>query len=204
MPSSGFNLIPQIIESVNILKPSSILDVGCGNGKYGFLCHEALYFWNNICPTIDAIEGYPNYIGKLQREIYNKIYIGEALSILKTIPDNSYDLVLAVEILEHFSKTEGIEFLQYLKRVGRNVILSCPKITKPQDAINDNSYEIHRSQWRQKDFGECVVLPNKYSLIIVIGPDRNKIKTEKVKKSIISKLMEIKSYVLQHRGLLEE
>lgn len=202
IPSSGFGLIPPIIEAVGVLKPHSILDVGCGNGKYGFLCHEVLHFWKGITPTIDAIEGHPGYIGPVQRDIYNEIYMAEALTTLRAMPSSSYDLILAIEVLEHFQKNDGIDLLRHFRRVSKNVILSCPKRTAPQGAIAGNEYEVHRSQWHLKDFGECVVLPDSDSWIIVMGPDRNKVKIEKAKRSIISNLMRIKSYV-RHGEILD-
>ncbi len=44
MPLSFAQAIPVIIEQVAHLKPSSILDVGIGFGKYGVLLREVLEF----------------------------------------------------------------------------------------------------------------------------------------------------------------
>jgi len=84
MPSSQFSQIPEILGIVHQISPNSILDVGCGNGKYGFLCRELLTYWKGKkTPQIDAIEIYDNYIGPLQKETYNTIFGGDAITWLK-------------------------------------------------------------------------------------------------------------------------
>lgn len=194
MPSSGFGQIGTVVDAVGVLEPHVLLDVGCGNGKYGFLCREFLYYSRGITPVIDAIEAFPDYIGPLQREVYDTIYISEATKQLRKFTSSSYDLVLAIEILEHFSREDGLEFLQELIRVGKHVIVSCPKRTATQGAFRGNDYEIHRSQWHLEDFkkmGDVTVLPDPDSQIVVIGPDARKVQVERIKFKILHRLVKL-------------
>jgi ubiquinone/menaquinone biosynthesis C-methylase UbiE len=46
MPTSYLNNIPDIITAIKSQNPKSILDVGCGFGKYGFLIREYLELWS--------------------------------------------------------------------------------------------------------------------------------------------------------------
>lgn len=177
MPSSRFGQIEVIIDAITKIGPKSVLDVGCGYGKYGFLIRESLNCWKEYNPEIDAIEVFSENIGDLQRSVYNNIYIGEALNILKDIEDNKYDLILAIDILEHFNKEDGLKFLNELKRVGKNVLISTPKMVLDQGAINNNSYEIHRSQWQELELlwiMNGISLNDKYSYIVVSGIDKSK------------------------------
>jgi len=117
MPSSHWYQLNEIMELIIFTQPKSILDVGIGFGKYGFLLREYLELYdgreeyNDWKRTIDGIEIFKNYITSLNKMIYDKIYIGDALDILPTL-DKKYDLILLVDILEHFDYDDGIRLLK--------------------------------------------------------------------------------------------
>ena len=46
MPSSAPNQINQIVQLMMIVKPQSLLDIGIGFGKFGFLAREYLELWD--------------------------------------------------------------------------------------------------------------------------------------------------------------
>jgi hypothetical protein len=79
MPSSHLYQIPTIIKIICGLKPDSILDIGCGFGKYGFLAREYLEIWQSRYQKsewvikIDCIEVYGPYLTELPQYIYFKI-----------------------------------------------------------------------------------------------------------------------------------
>ncbi|MBW2991727.1 glycosyltransferase family 1 protein, partial [Candidatus Woesearchaeota archaeon] len=84
MPTSSPHQINEIMGEIMELDPSSILDIGVGFGKYGFLCREYLELWdyNNKRygewkREIDGIEVYEDYITDIQRKVYNNIFIGD-------------------------------------------------------------------------------------------------------------------------------
>jgi 2-polyprenyl-3-methyl-5-hydroxy-6-metoxy-1,4-benzoquinol methylase len=182
MPSSQMNQIPKIVSIVEggYFKPEKILDCGAGNGKYGFLFREILQHWHNLNPQIDAIEGHREYIGDLQCEIYDDIYTGEAIKVLEIMDKNEYDLILAIDILEHFEKDEGKDFLFELSRVGKNVLVSTPKNPIIQKDICDNPLEIHRSRWTIKELKFWLEPPFKIikepmNHIVLSGPAVNQL-----------------------------
>jgi hypothetical protein len=45
MPTSDVCNVPSILTVVGNLQPQSILDIGCGFGKYGMLMREYLELW---------------------------------------------------------------------------------------------------------------------------------------------------------------
>ena len=51
---------------------------------------------------IDCIEAFEKYITPAHKYIYNNIYIGNATGILPAL-DHHYDLILMVDVLEHFT-----------------------------------------------------------------------------------------------------
>src|SRR6266702_657302 len=95
MPSSRPNTVPTVIHLVRQLQPRSILDVGVGFGKWGHLFREytdiqeaerdpARYQRHNWQVKIDGIEGYPDYLTEMHRYLYNEIYTGDALEVMKS------------------------------------------------------------------------------------------------------------------------
>ena len=172
MPSSYPENIPLIIQTIARFKPKSVLDVGLGNGKYGFLMRE--YFgkrphpeegsWQEI-PKIDGIEIFESYITNLQKLIYNEIFIGNALEM--KIGD--YDMYLLVDVIEHWKKEEAIKLVERLIRKG-NVLISTPKDNTPQNANDGNEWGRHISYWRIGDFSKYNFedISNNISTIVVL------------------------------------
>ncbi len=146
-----------------LLKPQSLLDIGIGFGKFGFLAREYLEIWDGRNTygdwqrRIDGIEANPDYVTDLQRQIYDNIYIGDALKVLPTL-DHIYDLIIMVDVLEHFTPEDGQKLFSECRRKSRSILISTPKVVTAQDDVFNNEYERHRSQWQMENF----VAPVKY------------------------------------------
>lgn len=153
MPSSHHEQIPKIVWFSCLLRPEKVLDAGFGFGKYGFLLREYLevplgrYDPADWRVRIDGIEAYAPYVHELQRAIYDTIHIGDALAILKKMPAAAYDLILAIDVLEHFTKEDGGAFIAECRRVGANTLISTPIEPMRQEAWYGNEFETHRSKW---------------------------------------------------------
>ena len=116
MPTSNIDAVPIVLKTVRRLKPTSILDIGIGFGKYGLLFREYLdvqklqngfsgVLSDHFSTRIDGIEIFDKYISTIQRNIYNNIYIGDAAQLIERL--ESYDVVFLSDIIEHFEKTTG-------------------------------------------------------------------------------------------------
>ena len=95
--------------------PSSLLDIGLGNGKIGFLARDLLdtilgqrYKKEEWEIRIDGVEVFPDYIQEFQKAIYDNIIIGDAFDVID--PLGSYDLIFLGDVLEHFEKKEPSSF----------------------------------------------------------------------------------------------
>ncbi len=125
MPFSQSTQLSSIVGFLEEFKPTSLLDVGVGMGQYGFLARtnlENVQLFNvngnqasqrEKCDwqiRIDGIEAFNTYHTVVHDYAYNKIYWDDALTVLPDLKDNSYELVIAIDILEHFTTEEGIEF----------------------------------------------------------------------------------------------
>ena len=158
MPTSSPDQINEILQLVLRLKPESILDIGVGFGKYGFLCRE--YLDNGFGAEgagsnrkrIDGIEINDKYITSLQKQIYDNLHIGQAKDILPKL-DKYYDVILLVNVLEYLPKEEGLELIKLCRDRGRNVIVST--LRKPADeftGLYGHEYAGIKSIWNEKDF----------------------------------------------------
>ena len=182
MPFSQSSQISTIVGFIEEINPASILDVGTGMGQYGFLARNSLEHANLFRVEgaqasqrpkqewrvrIDGIEAFPTYLTPVHEYVYNRILTGDALDLLPGIGDGAYELVLAVDILEHFTKPDGLRFLAELRRVAqRAVLVSTPKEFHSQE-IEANPYENHRSHWsdaelKREGYGEILANPESW------------------------------------------
>jgi len=149
LPSSRWDNIPDIIYALRKIKPKSILDVGCGFGKWGFLAREYLDVWDGNYykdkwqTRIDAVEIFPQYIQPWHKIIYDNIFIGDIQEILL----EEYDLIIACDVLEHIPEERVSAVMQRLRHWATSLIVSVPLGIRPQGKEFDNEFEIHRSTW---------------------------------------------------------
>lgn len=192
MPSSHLYQIQTIIELMLFTNPSSILDVGIGFGKYGFLAREYLELWNTDQPygkwtrRIDGIEAFPDYITPAHRFIYNNIYVGNAVEAIASL-DTHYDLLLLIDVVEHFEYKEGIELLRLCKDRSRNVLVSTPKDMGKQESLFGNPHEQHKFQWTMQHFGkgpDVCFLDNDYSLLCYSGEYAQRLKRARINRAV--------------------
>ena len=182
MPSSRPDLIPFVLKFVMQLNPRSILEIGTGFGKYGFLFREYLAIWaaaadpKRLDPAnwqvqIDGIECHEPYIGELQRQIYNRLIIGDAQVEIDKL--GSYEFIFLGDVIEHFPKKEGMKLLQKcLKHCTRMIMVTTPNYFNPQGAEYGNDKETHHCLWTREDFdvfsgSETYLIENRYNLAII-------------------------------------
>ena len=119
--SSSYLLDPFIL-TLLVEKGKSYLDVACGKGKWGYL--------------IKTSHKPPHYIvgGDLDKNLVkyvknHKVYDDVVLFDGRYLPfrNDSFDFVLAIEVIEHVEKRDGQKLLNEVERVARErVILSTP------------------------------------------------------------------------------
>jgi hypothetical protein len=216
MPASHYYQMNEIAELAFIKAPKSILDIGVGFGKYGVLLREYLDVWNERYSRdqwqtrIDGIEVFKEYISPLHKFIYNQIYFGNALEVLPKL-EHRYDLILLIDVLEHFSHDQGLKLLEYCQQRAKSVIVSTPKRFLKQKDVFGNVFETHQSWWKESDFRlpglfkKKFFVRNKISLICYAGEDVDFVKKELSKRrNILEKtfilLLTFWDYISQFLG----
>ena len=166
MATSSIGHVRHVMYHVITKSPKSVLDVGVGFGRWGFLCREMLdVFPGRVVKgewktRIEGIEVYEPYLQDHQRYIYDKIHIGNAKDVLKTL--GHYDVIIIGDMLEHLAKDDAWNlFHDAMERADIGLMLNLP-IGKEwlRDAGSDNKYEDHLSWWTLEEFADY--LPETY------------------------------------------
>jgi len=164
MPKSRPEAISYICDWLMKKNPreiKSVLDIGCGFGKWGFLIRLYLQLWvvdilkedyQNYKKglRIDAIELYEPYITNLQREIYNNIVIGDVRELIKSA--DFYDLIIMGDVLEHISFKDGMAVLREALKKSKYLIIAMPGYFEKGAPFMGNDAEIHQYVWQDSDF----------------------------------------------------
>jgi len=203
MPSSHYFQLNEIVGLIVLTNPQKLLDIGVGFGKYGFLAREYLELWDEGGDyhkwkrRIDAIEAFEPYLSPVHGYIYDNIYKGNALDILPGL-DQDYDLILMIDVFEHFTHADGQKLLEVCRAKGKNILISVPLAMSEQETVFGNKFETHRYAWKKKDF-ELVTdkffLKNNQSLICYIGRDSCSIREILKKRRFRSGLIRILEFL---------
>ncbi|MEJ2039574.1 MAG: hypothetical protein P8X55_11660 [Desulfosarcinaceae bacterium] len=185
MPTSPYIHIQTFVDYLLETQPKSLLDVGLGNGKMGFVARDLLdvmigerFRKEEWQVRIDGIEVFPDYIQAHQREIYDKIYIGDAMEILPGL--DPYEMIVVGDVLEHFTKDRAWSFLDLcMSCLQHYLILNIPLgDVWEQPEIYNNPFERHRSIWNWEDLSPFVwkykffeIYPGTYATLLIRKKD---------------------------------
>jgi hypothetical protein len=159
MPTSPYAHLYSVVEYLSTTRPASLLDVGLGNGKLGFLARDLLdvmlgerYWKEDWQVKIDGIEIFPEYVQDHQKAIYDEIYFGDAFDIIDTL--GTYDMIMLGDVLEHFEKQKALEFFDKCVAHANEGLIVCIPLGEKwvQPEIYGNPYEKHLSYWQSEEF----------------------------------------------------
>ncbi|MCF6283731.1 MAG: tetratricopeptide repeat protein [Candidatus Hydrogenedentes bacterium] len=158
MPVSiQFQITPCVSKIIG-LQPKSVLDVGCGFGKWGYLCREYLDAFNgrfrpeDWTTRIDAVEYFEPYILDHQRALYDNIMIGDIRDLCDGLDE--YDLIIAGDVIEHMHKDEAELVVETLYTKAKQMLIVNIPLGEGWDHPEQygNPAELHRSEWYKEDF----------------------------------------------------
>ena len=171
MPSSDPVTIPKVLDLVFKLSPRTILDVGSGNARYGFLFREILD-WNygRMDPdtwqvAINAVEVDESYLTPVHRYVYNEIAIGDWMEVE---PIN-HDVIFMGDVLEHFEDWESA--LNKAKDHSAITIVAAPnwKGSIAQDDWFGHKHESHLVELSPEIIGGKCLFANSKCFISAFG-----------------------------------
>ncbi len=138
------NLIP--------IDTKTILDIGSGNGIFGFILRKTR---NAKLTAIEPFTEYDlwhyDYIIRKKWQDCNFNELAQT-SELDRPKYNKYDCITALEMIEHLSKEDALDFLQWTKFTANKVIISTPYVFEKQPAYDNNELQKHVCNITIKDF----------------------------------------------------
>lgn len=124
--NSGRNLAPTLIEGLSIREPfykniiakyfppnkdSKIIEIGCGYGAFQYIIKQAGYT-NSI--GIDASD---EQVSEAKRLGIKNVHLADIGDYLRETKDNSFDVLIAIDVIEHFTKEELSDLIDMFYRV---------------------------------------------------------------------------------------
>ncbi len=122
----------------------SVLDVGCGVSST---------LRDLGIPNTTGFEGYqPDYDEAKRRNTHDQLIKGDARSLANFFQPKQFDACIAIDVIEHLTKEDGIKFMQDMERIARKrVVLFTPKGFLPQRHSANDDLQAHLSGWEPKE-----------------------------------------------------
>ncbi len=119
---------------------TSILDVGCGSNSP--LQHIPRKFF---AVGVDAFA--PSIEQSRKSKIHNEYCQLDVIDIDKKFAPDSFDCVMALDVIEHLTKQDGLKLLSAMERIAKKrIIIFTPNGFLPQPP-DGNPWQKHKSGW---------------------------------------------------------
>lgn len=124
---------------------NSLLDVGCGS-------HSPIRPFSKSFYSVGVDLYEPSIEKSKQDGIHNDYKKIDVLEIGNNFKPDSFDCVIALDVIEHLTKEEGYKLLDMMEKIARKkVIIYTPNGFIPQGADDGNLWQIHKSGWSTED-----------------------------------------------------
>ncbi len=134
-------------------RPTSLVDVGCGNGLSATLFKSVSggKISNTYTVGLDIFLPYLRSLVSSKPRTFDDVVLGD----IRRLPLRAgcADVVICTEVIEHLTRNEGEELLEALERLARRqVILTTPNFNLEQGAFDGNPHQTHKSWWNDAFF----------------------------------------------------
>jgi SAM-dependent methyltransferase len=126
--------------------PSSVLDIGAGEGKYGEMLRRVQPKTKLIAVELDT-----DYVEEYKlRDLYDEVWDRDAADLMNDL-DRTYDAVIFGDCIEHMRKSVGVDLLNFLVYRSKIIVVKFP-VQMIQDPYQGHKSEAHISVWSEHDF----------------------------------------------------
>ncbi|MBI3502610.1 MAG: class I SAM-dependent methyltransferase [Bacteroidetes bacterium] len=128
----------------------TLCDIGCGFYPTLKKVTQAMNFSVGVDAHAPSLE-------KAKKEnIYSEYVCSDIKKYLTELPAQSFDAVMALDLIEHLTKEEGKWLMQQMERVAKKkVVLFTPNGFVPQQPYDNNPYQEHKSGWDWNEMQGC-------------------------------------------------
>lgn len=126
----------------------SVADLGAGSGE----SEIARRIMGTAFARLVSVEPFAPYLEKLERRrsraALHEIFRERIENVFREIPRREIDVALLVDVLEHFDCGAAHDLLVRLESwVNVGIMIFVPLGPVPQEALDDNELQRHRSEW---------------------------------------------------------
>jgi len=119
---------------------TSILDVGCGENS----CLK--YATKKRVHTVGLDIFLPYILHSKSQKLHGDYVLADARFL--GLKEDSFDCVIALDLIEHLTKKEGHNLLKSLEKIAKKkIIIFTPNGFLPQSSYDSNIYQAHKSEW---------------------------------------------------------
>jgi hypothetical protein len=129
------------------IKPRTVLDIGCGAGKYADILRQCLP--KAAIVGYECESSYASQYGLTKK--YDELRCESIENIIASGLRERFDLCILGDVLEHLRKSLGHDVIHFLLYRSRYVLLVVP-LQYLQDDYGDVGSEAHISSWHPREF----------------------------------------------------
>lgn len=120
----------------------TLLDVGCGAES------PVRFFSGGLARSVGVDLHEPSLEASRRAGIHQETVRAPVLEIASRFPAKSFDAVVALDVIEHLERPEGLELLARMESLAvRRVVVFTPNGFLPQGAVGGNELQRHLSGW---------------------------------------------------------
>jgi SAM-dependent methyltransferase len=125
----------------------SVLDVGCGaSSPLRFLSCKRLVGVDAYVPDLDRAR---------EQRTHDSLIVADGQDLRSLFKPNDFDACVALDVIEHFSKADGLALLETLEVIAkRKVVIVTPNGFMPQPSKVHGDFQKHLSGWEPDEMKE--------------------------------------------------
>ena len=119
----------------------SVLDIGCG-------AHSPIKAFSGRFYSVGVDIHEPSIKESAMKKIHNGYHVMDILNIGKKFRQKSFDCVVCLDVIEHFTKEDGKKLIVQMEQISiKKTIIVTPSGFLRQEQDKDNLYQEHKSGW---------------------------------------------------------
>lgn len=143
-PTLGYfyNQYLRLLEKEIINDCQTLLDVGCGASS------PIQKFTRKLRHTV-GVDCFPEALSKSRAAgIHREYKLADVLSLDENFAPRSFDCVVALDLIEHLSKADGLRLITAMEKIAKKkIIIFTPNGFLPQNEYDGNPNQVHLSGW---------------------------------------------------------
>jgi hypothetical protein len=142
LPRSVFPPFRSLLAREVVGSCDTLLDLGCGRQS------PVKEFSRGLSRVVGVDRHVPYLEESLAAGIHHEYRQADVLEIGSVFEPGSFDCVVALDLIEHLPKEEGLRLIPLMERIARKkVIIFTPNGFLEQRAYDDNALQEHLSGW---------------------------------------------------------